>query len=208
LDGNQSDSVDCLILNPAHPNLVDSQGKFRIIFSDGCDAAIEVKPNLARVDELQRAMEQCRSVKRTQRSRSPLLVPSTKPPHLVAHSLFVPFYVFAMKAFEPQVIYREIATYCAQNSVPVEEQVDAVFVGGVGIIKNIKHVELNVYGSPAPIGGSTGWYFEQWGDATPLGILLSLEYAIPAVARLAEPIMKRVLTKIGKTGVQRLGASV
>lgn len=52
LEGNQSNSIDCLILNPAHPKLVDAQGKFRLMFADGCDAAIEVKPDLARYDEL------------------------------------------------------------------------------------------------------------------------------------------------------------
>lgn len=34
LGGNQSNSIDCLILNPEHPNLIDSKGKFRLIFSD------------------------------------------------------------------------------------------------------------------------------------------------------------------------------
>lgn len=34
LDGAQSDSIDCLLLNPAHPHLVDSKGKFRLIFAE------------------------------------------------------------------------------------------------------------------------------------------------------------------------------
>lgn len=64
LDGSQSNSIDCLILNPAHPNLIDSKGKFRLIFSDGCDAAIEVKPDLARTDEIHRGLAQGVSVKK------------------------------------------------------------------------------------------------------------------------------------------------
>ena len=65
LDGKQSNSIDCLILNPAHPHLIDSKGKFRIIFADGCDAAIEVKPDLASTNELKRSLKQCISGRHT-----------------------------------------------------------------------------------------------------------------------------------------------
>jgi hypothetical protein len=208
LEGNQSDSIDCLILNPAHPNLVDSQGKFRLIFSDGCDAAIEVKPNLARTDELHRGLLQGQSVKRTKRSRSPLLLQATKPPHIVNHSQHIPFYMFAVRAFDPATLWREVTAFYAANAVPLEEQLDAIFVNGVGVVKNIKYVELNMYGSESPVGGNTGWYFEEWGDATLIGLLLSLEYSFPAVASISESIMKRVLTKLGRFVVHRLGDGV
>lgn len=208
LDGNQSDSIDCLVLNPAHPNLVDSQDKFRIIFADGCDAAIEVKPNLARRDEVHRAISQCQSVKRTQRSRSALLLPSRRPSHIVAHSRYIPFYVFAVKAFNPDAIYKELADYYSQNKTAVEDQIDAVFVNGVGAVKNIKHAELNSYGSAPPIGKNSGWYFEDWGEATPIGLLLSLEYSFPSVPGMSESIMRAVLTRVARVVVRRLGDGV
>ncbi len=207
LDGNQSDSVDCVILNPAHPHLVDSQGKFRLIFADGCDAAVEIKPNLGRKDELHRAAGQCRSVKRILRSRSPLLLHKTMPAALVAHSQFVPYYVFSMKAFQPKVLYAELASHYAELAIPLEEQIDAVFISDVGVVKNVKHAELYTYSTPSPSGKSVGWYFEQWGEATPLGLLLSLEYSIPAFPGVAESIMRRALSK-AKFAVQRLGDGV
>lgn len=208
LDGNQSDSIDCLILNPAHPNIVDPQGKFRLIFSDGCDAAIEVKPNLARTDELHRSLRQGQSVKNVKRSQTPILLAYSSPPHIIEHSQRIPFYVFTLKAFKPTEMLREITSYYAKNSIPLEEQLDAIIINGVGLLKNIKHAELNVYGAMPPIGKNTGWYFETWGEATPIGLLLALEYSFPAVAGISESIMRRILTKLGRVVTLRLGDCV
>jgi hypothetical protein len=208
LDGTQSNSIDCLILNPAHPNLVDVKGKFRLIFADGCDAAIEVKPTLARRDELYRAIEQGLSVKSTKRSKSAIVVPSGKRPHLVEHSLYVPFYIFAIKAFDPLELYDKITEYYRSNSTSKERQVDGIFILNAGVIRNIKHQERNWYGVPAPVGQNEGWYFEQWDEATLVGILLALEHSYSGFPRIAQPIVARVLAKVGKTRVVRLGDSI
>ncbi|MDP3048560.1 MAG: hypothetical protein Q8N12_03900 [Thermodesulfovibrionales bacterium] len=208
LDGNQSDSIDCLILNPAHPHLIDSKGKFRLIFSDGCDSAIEVKPNLARTDELTRALEQCITVKKTKRSKTPILLARGKPTHIIEHSLHIPFFIFSVKAFESHKLYSEITSYYAANRTPIEQQVDGVCVVGVGILKNVKHKELNIYGADFPVGQNTGWYFEKWGESTPLGFLLNLENTFPSFPGIAESIMKRALTMLGKREVERLGDRV
>lgn len=208
LEGNQSASIDCLILNPAHPNLVDSKGKHRINFSDGCDVAIEIKPDLARGDELKRALEQCITVKKTKRSRSAILVRNRNPPHLIEHSLYVPFFVFALKAFAPERLCSEIRSRYAANRTPTEHQLDGVCIHGVGMLKNHKHKELNMYGAPFPVGQNTGWYLEKWGDATLLGLLINIEYSYPSVPSMEESIMKRVLAKVGKTAFERLGDAV
>ncbi|MGA2518778.1 MAG: DUF6602 domain-containing protein [Thermodesulfobacteriota bacterium] len=208
LEGVQSNSIDCLVLNPAHPNLIDAKGKFRLIFADGCDAAIEVKPDLARTDELHRALEQGISVKKTKRSKSPLLLPLKKRPHILEHSLHIPFYIFAVKSFDPPDLYEKILKYYNDNGVCKEQQLDGVCIINVGILKNIKHKELNFYSEPPPIGQNEGWYLEAWGESTPLGLLLSLEHSYPSFPNLAEPIMKRLLKKIGKTQIRRLGDGI
>ena len=90
-----------------------------------------------------------------------------------------------------------------------EQQIDGVFVINSGILKNIKHKENNSYGAPAPLGQNDGWYFEQWGESTPLGVLMSLEYSFSSFPGVAEAIMKRVLTKMGRIPhVVRLGDSI
>lgn len=208
LDGGQSASIDCLLLNPAHPHLVDSKGKFRLIFADGCDAAIEVKPDLARDDELQRGLKQCITVKNVRRSKTAILISKNKPNHIIEHSLHVPFFLFANRAFDPTVLYNKIVEYYRTNSTPLEQQIDGVCVSDVGILKNVKHKELNGYGSQYPIGQNIGWYIEKWKEATPLGFLLTLEYAYASFPGIAESIIQRVLTRIGRTDVSRIGDSV
>jgi hypothetical protein len=207
LEGNQSNSIDCLVLNPAHPNLTDSKGKFRLIFSDGCDAAIEVKPDLARSDELTRALEQGISVKKTKRSKSPILLKRRSPKNIMEHSLYIPFYVFCVKAFDVTKLYEQITDYYRRNKTPLEHQVDGVVILNTGVLKHIKHSELNSYDASPPIGGNSGWYLEKWGEATLLGLLLNLGYSYPSSPTTAEPIMTRILTQIGKTGIEYLGIS-
>jgi hypothetical protein len=206
LNGLQSNSIDCLVLNPAHPNLVDSKGKFRLIFADGCDVAIEVKPNLARSDEIKRALEQGISVKKVLRSKTALLMSGSKPKHIVDHSLRIPFYIFCLKAFDEATLLQKIKEYYKDNNTSIEDQIDGVVIINLGILKQIKHSELNVYGAPHPIGKNSGWYFEDWGESTLVGMLLNIEYSFSSFPSIAESIMKRVLTKVGKTNVKYLGA--
>jgi hypothetical protein len=212
LDGNQSDSIDCLVLNPAHPNLVDSNGKFRLIFADACDSAIEVKPNLARVDELVRALEQCVSVKKTRRSKSAILLERRTPKEILEHSLYIPFFVFAVKAFDPVKLYSHIVEYYKASATPTEHQLDGVCVFGQGtaqgIVKNVKHRGRNVYGAPFPIGDNTGWYFEEWAEATPLGLLACLEYTFSSFPKMAASVMERLVKRLAKARVYRLGDGV
>jgi len=197
LGGNQSNSIDCLILNPEHPNLIDSKGKFRLIFSDGCDAAIEVKPDIARVDELFRGLEQGVSVKKVKRSGSSILLLRKIPGHIIEHSHYIPFFIFSIKAFEPRKLYEKIAQYYTENKTPIEHQIDSVCILNSGILRNVKHKELNsYYGAEFPIGQNSGWYFEKWDELALIGLLAHVAYSYPSFPSIAEPIMQRVLKQI------------
>ena len=206
INGLQSNSIDCLILNPAHPNIIDSRGKFRLIFADGCDIAIEVKPDLARSDEIKRALAQGISVKKTLRSKSSILLPDNKPKHIINHSLRIPFYIFCLKAFDEEKLLEKIKEYYKENNTEIEDQIDGVIITNSGILKHIKHKELNVYGSPEPIGSNSGWYFETWGESTLVGMLLNFEYSFNSFPTIAEPIMKRILKKVTINNIKYLGA--
>jgi hypothetical protein len=208
LEGRQSNSIDCLILNPAHPNLVDSRGKFRLNFSDGCDAAIEVKPDVARTDELHRGLEQCVSVKKILRSKSPILNKGNKPAHIVEHSLRIPFFIFTLKSFSPVDLCHQIADFYRKNETPLEDQIDGICISNVGFIKNVKHKELNVYGASFPIGKNDGWYLEKWGESALLGLLLNIEYTFSSQPGMTDSIMKRVLTRLGRFDVERIMGNV
>lgn len=205
LDGKQSNSIDCLILNPEHPNLTDSKGKFRLIFADGCDAAIEVKPALDRKEEIHRGLKQGISVKNVTRSKSAILLRETKSEEVIAFSQRVPFYLFAVSAFPVERLYEVINDFYKENATDYMQQIDGIVILGVGILKNITIKELNAYGAEYPIGKNTGWYFEKWGEATLMGMLLNLQYSFTSFPRVGEPIMKRILTKISRFEVERIG---
>ncbi|MEZ5672620.1 MAG: DUF6602 domain-containing protein [Thiotrichaceae bacterium] len=201
LSGNQSNSIDCLILNPAHPHLIDSKGKFRLIFSDGCDAAIEVKPDIARSDELFRGLEQGISVKKIKRSGTSILLLGKSPRHIIEHSHYIPFFIFSIKAFEPRKLYEKIVQYYTENQTPIEHQIDSICILGKGILRNIKYKELNYFGQ------NSGWYFENWDELTLVGFLMNIGNTYPSVPYVAEPIMTRILKQIPIPHIERCGDS-
>lgn len=208
LEGKQSNSIDCLILNPAHPNLVDSKGKFRLNFADGCDAAIEVKPDISQKDELHRGLKQGISVKKILRSKSAILLKGKRPAHIIDHSLRIPFFIFTLKAFTPSDLCYHITNFYQSERTPLEDQVDGICISDVGFIRNIKHKDLNVYAVPTPIGKNDGWYIEKWGESALLGLLMNLEYTFSSQPGMTDSIMKRVLTKLGRFDVERIAESV
>ena len=72
--GNQSNSIDCIVINPSHPHTLDGEnGKASIIFADGVDYAIEVKPDLSNNNEIERGLKQVQSVKKLIRVRQGLV---------------------------------------------------------------------------------------------------------------------------------------
>ena len=135
-------------------------------------------------------------------------MPSTRPAHILEHSRCIPFFVFAVKAFDADKLHTKIVSFYIENKVPIEQQIDGICVNGVGMVKNVKHPELNQYNADPPIGKSTGWYLEEWGDISCLGLLLSLELSFSSVAGISDSIMRRLLTKIGESEVTRLGDGV
>jgi hypothetical protein len=199
LDGNQSNSIDCLVLNPEHPHLIDSGGKFRLIFADGCDAAVEVKPGLNRLDELHRGLAQGVSVKKIKRSKSPLLMASQKPDHIIQHSLYVPFFLFAVEAFDSQTLYEHVVKYYKDNAIPPELQLDGICVLNEGMLRHFTHSAFNPYGTSHAAGGKAGWCHEKWEDLSLLGFLLALDMAYGSVPRMTASVIGRVLRRASGT---------
>ena len=73
--GRRSASVDCILVNPMHPYTIDRRENFKLIFADGVDAAIEVKPDISQKDELYRGLEQGLKVKALRRAETALAMP-------------------------------------------------------------------------------------------------------------------------------------
>jgi hypothetical protein len=65
--GRKSASVDCILVNPLHPYTIDRRENFKLIFAEGVNAAVEVKPDISQKDELYRGLEQGLTVKALRR---------------------------------------------------------------------------------------------------------------------------------------------
>jgi hypothetical protein len=190
--GHESDSIDCVLLNPAHPHTIDRYDKFTVILADAVDAAIELKPDLQNYIELERGLRQMTSVKKLQRSETPLFLPEQNPPHIVEHSKRVPTFLFCEKVkSDPVDTCREIVEFYRINEVPVFEQVDFVIVNGLGIIANYKYPEETFSRAK-----QTGFFWEAWGKDTISAFLYKINWVIPSVASISDPILKRYLRSL------------
>lgn len=132
--GIRSNSIDCIVLNPSHPYTVDPiNGKASIIFADGVDYAIEVKPDLSQKKEIERALEQIRSVKKLTRIRKGL----AKTPDEIERAKRIPSFIFSDKTYiDIRTLISNIVDYYVANAVPKEEQFDMIIINNQAIIIN------------------------------------------------------------------------
>lgn len=197
--GELSCSVDCLIINPCHPYTVDAEEKFSLVFADGVDCAIEIKPDLSRQKNLEEALEQVRSVKILRRYRSPVLRSSSAPPHLVEFARTVPCFIFATECrSDPMATARAIREYYDVHKVPLLEQLDHVIINETGVISNYKYPEITtVFEDDALTKAQTGLFYEAWRDRTLVGFLAKLNRAYPATPPVFHPFLGYYLTDLG-----------
>lgn len=125
--GNRSASIDCLLLSPAHPHTI-SDSQYSMIFADGVDAAIEVKPALNTVTEIERGLSQIRSIKRLDRVKSGILQHKVTPGEYAA-SKKIPSFIFSNETYKDiKLLCEKIVDYYVRESVPAAEQFDFIVV--------------------------------------------------------------------------------
>ena len=200
-----SASIDCVLINPVHPHLIDSHQKFQLILADGVDWVLEVKPDLANLSELKRALKQCISIKKMRRVKGPILLPQKRPNHVIESSRQIPFFLFTQKIkadYKDTVL--EIINWYKDNSTPKEEQIDASAIEDLGIINHVKHRDFYYYGWQIPENEKEGWFLESWGNATLFGLLLRMEMSFSCTATLQESVMGRYYKKIKIPHIDRI----
>ena len=191
-DGSRSASVDCVVLNPAHPHLVDADGKFSLILADAVDFAVEVKGRLDRT-ELNRLLTQCRSVRQVVRSETAIAIPKNHP-ELVEPSRRIPFFAYIHDmSMTPKSLAEQVRHWVHEFKVPPLERPEMIIVRDQGVYNDLS--------SPAAIlsrravqRGPDQWALLQghqlWSDAGNLalgfGILLMNE-VLPAVPVIGRP---------------------
>lgn len=189
--GQVSASIDCVVCAPNHPHTIDSHGKFTLLFAEGVDAAIEVKPDIANHAELERALEQGLSVKALRRA----ITPGTREFHWGAErAKRVPYVVFAMRCkSDPLETGLEILDFYASRGTSRVDQADFVVVNGVGLFNNIIHEQLNNWDMSSNFPNKTGWFFEQWGADSLAGFLWRLHGLAHAGMKLQDDVLPRYL---------------
>lgn len=201
--GEVSSSIDCIVLHPNHPHTIDTAGKHSIIFCDGVDSAIELKPDIQNRNELIRSLKKIESVKNLRRFQSSIInnIYPRKPDDLVNFAYQIPSFIFATKCkTDPRDTAYEIKNYYESENIEKEKQIDAIIINKVGIIMNHKVLRW------APINTITkekemGLLFEEWGENTLARFLLLLNLAPGADIKISEPILLRYLHPLPSTNI-------
>ncbi len=185
--GHRSNSIDCLLLNPSHPFTVSDKNKYSVIFADGVDVAIEVKPDLSNKSEIFRSLEQIKSVKKLRRQKTGLLNVLRKKHNeeQIITSKQIPCVIFGNKTYANiETLIRHIGNYYIENEVPVREQFDLVVINGRGILFNSRK---NNYVSFS--GENQGLFFIEYEKKTLAVLLLHLNKFPQCEMRIGEPVL-------------------
>ncbi len=183
--GNQSDSIDTVLIGTNHPYTIDSSEKFSLVLADGVDAAIELKPDLSTKLELVRGLKQIESVKKLKRVNTSIALPRKTPSHIIEFSKTIPSFIFCIKAnANPIDTAKKVIQHYIDESIPIENQIDYIIINDVGIIANYKYPELSKETSKR-----TGFFFEEWKDLTLPAFLLKINESYPSEIRMSTPIL-------------------
>ncbi len=133
--GGKSDSIDCIVINPSHPFTVDIEsGNASIIFADGVDYAIEVKPDLSNEKEIMRGIKQVQSVKKLMRRRVGL----SRTEEAKERAKRIPTFIFSNKTYvEIRNLVSKVVDYYVDNNIPKQEQFDMIVLNNRSIILNL-----------------------------------------------------------------------
>ena len=136
----RSNSIDCIVINPSHPYTIDSgNDRASIIFADGVDYAIEVKPNLVDKGEIERSLEQIRSVKKLRRKRTGLIYPKKHSAEQIENAKTIPTFIFSDKTYaDIKLLITYIVEYYISNNVPLSEQFDFIVINNRTMLFNSK----------------------------------------------------------------------
>lgn len=132
--GKSSCSVDCVILNPIHPNTIDSKTSLSsVILADGVDFAIECKSNLNSNSEIYRALKQCITVKELRKVSTGVWGAQPKD-----FNYQIPYIIWSNKTcYSIDSLLEKIVNYYEENNIKQINQFDLLVVDGKFIIFNI-----------------------------------------------------------------------
>lgn len=166
----RSASIDCIILDPSHPYTIDSKNnKASVIFADGVDYAIEIKGNLCDKTEIERALNQLKSVKELTRVRNGLVFEKDRNEYTYKISTIL----FAEKTYSNiEKLIDEVLNFYKENKIKRIHQFDIIVAGNYIIINSCE--------GQISINNTRGIFLTETGDKT-LAVLLFLMSNMPLV---------------------------
>ncbi|HYT94733.1 MAG TPA: DUF6602 domain-containing protein [Gemmataceae bacterium] len=188
----QSDELDVVVCNEDQPFLSRTSIP-DLLIAEGVDFVLQVKANLT-TTEIRRTVRNCRSVKRLQR------VTSDNDYILVDAPADIPFFVdripYICFAFESRLRLSTVANRLRDEcqNTPIEEQPDAVFVLGKGMVVNARNGEGTL--AHGQVGFQTASLVDELGDWTLLGLMRSIYLMMPRVRRWQYPVVHYLSTGI------------
>ena len=190
VDGARSASIDCVVLSPRHPHLLDSEGKFSLILADGVDFAADVKGRLDGA-ELLRFLAQARSVKKVPRSVPPINFALNQSEKTEEASRHISVYAYCHDSvLTPETLGKQVAAWVEDGKAPWTERPDVIAVHGSGVL-----VDTSNPVSPGRrlLGQAAvdGLYWIETGELTLGQVLILMNLAFPAELPMTEPILLR-----------------
>ena len=180
--GGGSNSIDCIIINPSHPFTVDIESdKASIIFADGVDYAIEVKPDISNDNEIERGLKQVQSVKKLMRRRVGL----ARTDEAKECAKRIPAFIFSNKTYANiKTLVSNIVDYYVENNVPKQEQFDMIVLNNRAIIFNFgKKAKLQA-------NGFEGIKIAETGEDTLAIFLLFMNFIPKSEPEISENILQ------------------
>jgi hypothetical protein len=181
----QSDEIDVIVCNEDQP-FVSRTSVPDLLLAEGVDFVVQVKAILTS-DEVKRVVRNCRSVKRLRRIHTShdqvFLDAEADVPFFVER---IPYLCFAFQSdLSLPTAAARLQAECAE--VPLEEQPDALFVLGRGMVVNGRNGEGTL------AHGFTGFndqdLVDDLGDWTLLGLLRCLYLMVPRFRRWQNPLI-------------------
>ncbi|MCM4157621.1 DUF6602 domain-containing protein [Gramella sp. AN32] len=183
----RSQSIDGLILNPCHPHTVSAKKKHSIIFADGVDAAIELKPTLNQKKEIHRSLQQIQSVKKLRRQKFGLLEWTKKyDPEYIETAKQIPSIIFCNNSYSDlNKLFTTIVQYYVDNNIKWREQFDMIVINNRGILYNCrKNMYVNFKKE------HEGLFFKKYDSQTLAVFLMWLNKFPQCDPRIGEPVLQ------------------
>lgn len=137
--GNESASVDCVILNPIHPNTYDeNEEAMSIILSEGVDFAIECKSSLSSDSEIERVLKQCSSIRRLKRQTPRSMLNNTDD-----YLYRIPYIIWANNCYEIETLINKVTDIAEKERYSLNDLFNILVVDEKYIICNIGSGDLH-----------------------------------------------------------------